>query len=209
MLISAVSDAPSHGSLKSAVAAGAKNYLRAPVAQPQIIAEAKKAVSRAAEGHSCCSDITPEILAGLDEIIKNNKSRQGALIPVLQAAQELIGYLPVDVLKRVASGLDIPESEVHGVVSFYSIFTMKPKGRHNIRVCLGTACYVKGSEEIVKKISEELKLDVGGMTEDKKFSLETVRCLGACGLAPVLVVGKETFGDVHAKDVMNLLKQFE
>ncbi|MDX9715204.1 MAG: NAD(P)H-dependent oxidoreductase subunit E [Dissulfurispiraceae bacterium] len=209
MRIVAASDMPSQESLRAVVAAGARNFLKAPIAYNQLIAEVKKAASDSASGRSCCSDITPDMLTGLDEIIKKNKTRQGALIPVLQEAQELIGYLPVDVLKRIASGLGIPESEVHGVVSFYSFFTMKPKGRHNVRVCLGTACYVKGADEIVKKIAEELKLDVGGMTEDKKFSLETVRCLGACGLAPVVVVGKETFGDVHAKDVMNLLKQFE
>ncbi len=98
---------------------------------------------------------------------------------------------------------------MHGVVSFYSFFTMKPKGKHNIRVCLGTACYVKGAEEIVKKFSDGLKVDVGGITTDKKFSLETVRCLGACGLAPVVVVDKDTYGSVNPVKTLDLLKEYE
>ncbi|MGD0282164.1 MAG: NAD(P)H-dependent oxidoreductase subunit E [Dissulfurispiraceae bacterium] len=144
----------------------------------------------------------------MDEIIVKFKNKPGSLIPVLQEAQELIGYLPPVVQRHVARGLKVPVSEVHGVVSFYSFFTMKPKGKHNIRVCLGTACYVKGAEEVVKKMSEGLHIEVGGITSDKKFSLETVRCLGACGLAPVVVVDKDYFGSVNPVKVLDLLKDF-
>ncbi|MCE5311712.1 MAG: NAD(P)H-dependent oxidoreductase subunit E [Nitrospiraceae bacterium] len=212
MNIIAASDSPSQESLRAAVMAGAKNYLKSPVSASQIEVEIKKALSSNGNGHAneCkCSDITPEMISRLDEIVERNRTRPGCLIPVLQETQELIGYLPVEIQKRIAAGLNITESEVHGVVSFYSFFTMKPKGKNNVRVCLGTACYVKGAEEIVKKISEELKLEIGGMSEDRKFSLETVRCVGACGLAPVVVVGKDTLGDVHANSIMELLKKYD
>ncbi|MCL5023745.1 MAG: NAD(P)H-dependent oxidoreductase subunit E [Nitrospirae bacterium] len=145
----------------------------------------------------------------LDGIIRKYRKKPGSLIPVLQEAQELIGYLPPSVQRHIARGLKVPVSEVHGVVSFYSFFTMKPKGKHNIRVCLGTACYVKGAEEIVKKLSEGLAISVGGITEDKNFSLETVRCLGACGLAPVVVIDKDTHGSINAVKVHELLKDYE
>ncbi|MBF0559783.1 MAG: NAD(P)H-dependent oxidoreductase subunit E [Nitrospirae bacterium] len=144
----------------------------------------------------------------LDDIILRHKNKPGSLIPVLQEAQELIGYLPPVVQRHVARGLKVPVSEVHGVVSFYSFFTMKPKGKHNIRVCLGTACYVKGAEEVVKKLSDGLKIQVGGITDDKKYSLETVRCLGACGLAPVVVIDKDTFGSINPVKVLDLLKDY-
>ena len=154
-------------------------------------------------------DYTEEKARELDVIIKKYRKRPGSLIPVLQEAQELIGYLPPTVQRHIAKGLKLPVSEVHGVVSFYSFFTMKPKGKHNIRVCLGTACYVKGAEEIVKKLSEGLSIEVGGITDDKKFSMETVRCLGACGLAPVVVVDKDTHGSVNPVKVKELLTTYE
>ncbi|MFN3479048.1 MAG: NAD(P)H-dependent oxidoreductase subunit E [Thermodesulfovibrionales bacterium] len=145
----------------------------------------------------------------LDEIIAKYKKKPGSLIPVLQQAQELIGYLPPSVQRHIARGLNLPVSEVHGVVSFYSFFTMKPKGKHNIRVCLGTACYVKGAEEIVKRLKEHLKIDIGGITADRKFSMEAVRCLGACGLAPVVVIDKDTHGSVNPVKATDLLKEYE
>jgi len=161
-----------------------------------------------AEG--CPSEnLSDEVIIKLDELIKKYKKKPGSLIPVLQEAQEFIGYLPPTALKYIAKGLRIHVSEVHGVVSFYSFFTMKPKGRHNIRVCLGTACYVKGAEEIVHKFSEGLQIEIGGMTSDKKFSLETVRCLGACGLAPVVVVDKDTYGSINPVKSLDLLEDYE
>ncbi len=154
-------------------------------------------------------EFSAEALRKLDNVIARYRRKPGSLIPVLQAAQEIIGYLPVVILKRIAKGMRISESEVHGVVSFYSFFTMKPRGKHNIRVCLGTACYVKSAEEIVRHLSEGLNLEVGGMTKDRKFSLETVRCLGACGLAPVVVVDKDTHGPVNPVKAADILKDYE
>ena len=118
------------------------------------------------------------------------------MIPVLQYIQKIIRYLPVVVQDYIASGLNIPSSYIYGVVSFYAFFTMVPRGDHVIRVCLGTACYVKGGEKIVKNLEKALNIKEGETTSDKKFSLEVVRCLGACGLAPVMVIDEETHGQV-------------
>ena len=161
-----------------------------------------------AEGESQ-DEFNPEMLLKLDSVISRYRKKPGSLIPVLQAAQEIVGYLPPVILKRIAKGMRVSESEVHGVVSFYSYFTMKPRGKHNIRVCLGTACYVKSAEEIVRYLSEGLNVAVGGMTSDKKFSLETVRCLGACGLAPVVVIDKETHGPINPVKALDILKDYE
>jgi NADH:ubiquinone oxidoreductase subunit E/CheY-like chemotaxis protein len=152
---------------------------------------------------------SPEILRKLDDIIARNRKKPGSLISVLQMAQEITGYLPPSILRHIAKGMRIPESEVHGVVSFYSLFTMKPRGKHNIRVCLGTACYVKAAEEIISTLSEGLQVEVGGMTSDRKFSLETVRCLGACGLAPVVVVDKDTYCFINHIKALDILKDYE
>ncbi|MFI5295580.1 MAG: NAD(P)H-dependent oxidoreductase subunit E [Thermodesulfovibrionales bacterium] len=147
--------------------------------------------------------------AELDRVIAQLKKKPGSLIPVLQRAQEIVGYLPPMVQKRIAKGLNIPEAEVHSVVSFYSFFTMKPRGDHNIRVCLGTACYVKGIERVLKKIQDTLKIDVGETTEDRRFSIEAVRCLGACGLAPVMVIDQDTYGAMTPKKALEKISQFD
>jgi len=144
----------------------------------------------------------------IDRVIKQYKNKPGNSIPVLQRCQEIVGYLPPVVQKRIAKGLNISPAEIHSIVTFYSYFTMKPRGDHNIRVCLGTACYVKRVEEILNKIKSDLKIDVGEVTEDKKFSLETVRCLGACGLAPVMVIDDETFGAMTTKKVPDIIEQY-
>ncbi len=153
--------------------------------------------------------ITPEMYRKIDEIIKRYKDKPGSLIPVLQQAQDVCGYLPHVVQRYIAQGLKMSPSVVFGVATFYSFFTLVPRGKHVIRVCLGTACYVKRSEEILEKIKEELDLEVGEISRDKKYSLEAVRCLGACGLAPVVVVGQDTYGDVAATKVMNIIKKYE
>jgi len=150
-------------------------------------------------------DFPPAMAAELDKVIAAYRDRPGSLIPVLQRAQEMIGWLPVEALKRIARGMNIPEAEVHGVVSFYSFFTMKPRGDHNVRVCLGTACYVKRAEEVLKTLEEGLGVKCGEVTEDRKFSLEDVRCLGACGLAPVVMVDEETHGGIDPKKAMDVL----
>lgn len=153
--------------------------------------------------------ITPAMLEALDQAIAEYRGKPGALIPLLQRAQEICGFLPAPVQRRIAQGMDISPSMIYGVVSFYSFFTMKPRGKYVIRVCLGTACYVKRSEEILERLSERLKIPVGGVTEDAKFSLEGVRCLGACGLAPVAVIGEDTYGLLNPVKSVEILKNYE
>jgi NADH:ubiquinone oxidoreductase subunit E len=153
--------------------------------------------------------VTPAMYLKIDEIVARYKDKPGSLIPVLQQAQEVCGYLPPAVQRYVARGLNMSPSVVFGVATFYSFFTLVPRGKHVIRVCLGTACYVKRSEEILDKIKDELDLEVGEVTRDKKYSLEAVRCLGACGLAPVVVIGQDTYGDVAATKVMDIVKKYE
>ncbi len=153
--------------------------------------------------------ISAEQYQKLDAIIEKYKDKPGSLIPVLQQAQDVCGYLPHIVQRYVARGLKMSPSVVFGVATFYSYFTLVPRGKHIIRVCLGTACYVKRSEEILEKIKDELDLEVGEITRDKKYSLEAVRCLGACGLAPVVVVGQDTYGDVAATKVMDIIRKYE
>jgi NADH:ubiquinone oxidoreductase subunit E len=154
-------------------------------------------------------EITTEKFRKIDSIIERYKDKPGSLIPVLQQAQDVCGYLPHIVQRHIAKGMKMSPSVVFGVATFYSFFTLVPRGKHVIRVCLGTACYVKRSEEILDKIKDELDLEVGEITRDKKYSLEAVRCLGACGLAPVVVVGQDTYGDVVATKVMDIIKKYE
>ncbi len=153
--------------------------------------------------------ITPEQYRKIDEIVAKYKDKPGSLIPVLQQAQDVCGYLPHAVQRHIARGMKMSPSVVFGVATFYSFFTLVPRGKHVIRVCLGTACYVKRSEEILEKIKDELDLEVGEITRDRKYSLEAVRCLGACGLAPVVVVGQDTYGDCVATKVMDIINKYE
>jgi len=150
-------------------------------------------------------DFKPEQIAKLDAIIQKHRGRPGALIPVLEEAQVVLEYLPVSIQKRVAEGLNLPLAQVFGVVTFYSFFTMKPKGRHTVRVCLGTACYVRGGKTLVENISREWKVKEGDTTPDRRFTLETVRCLGACGLGPVIVVDANVHGRVKPSKTKGIL----
>ncbi len=202
---------PSQESIKEALGLRILDYLPKPFSPSLLLDVAQKAMEykKLGEAQEQKEEEAEETTEKLDRLIKKYRNKPGSLIPVLQQAQELIGYLPPSVQRHIAKGLNLPVSEVHGVVSFYSFFTMKPKGKNNVRVCLGTACYVKGAEEIVNKLKERLKIDIGGITEDKKFSLETVRCLGACGLAPVVVINKETYGAVVPVKAPDLLKDYE
>ncbi len=149
-----------------------------------------------------------ELLARLDEMIAGYKDKPGALIPVLQQAQAIFGYLPEIALKRVALGLDKSYSEVAGVVSFYSFFSTVPRGRHVIRVCLGTACYVRGGLQVLDAFREKLGIDVGETTEDRMFSLEVARCFGACGLAPAVSIDDEVHRRVRPTRVGQILAQY-
>ena len=150
---------------------------------------------------------TPEQEAKLREIIAAHKDTQGALIPVLHEAQGVYGYLPIEVQTIIAEGLGIPLAEVYGVVTFYAQFSLSPKGEYNISVCLGTACYVKGSGDIFDRFSELLGIGADECTEDGKFSLTACRCIGACGLAPVLTVNEEVYGRLVKADVDGILEK--
>ena len=166
--------------------------------------------------HECtCSkqsgtgDFTEEQWQSIDEVIQKYRDKPGALIPVLEEVQGITGFLPESVQRRVASGLDLPLSQVYGVTTFYSFFTMKPRGKHQIRVCLGTACHVRGANRNLQHLAHALKVNPGECTENRQFSLDVVRCLGACGLAPVMVVDQDTFGAVSSDKVIEILDKYK
>lgn len=151
---------------------------------------------------------TKEQEAKLMEVIAEHKGEQGAAIPVLHKAQEIYGYLPIEVQEMISEGLNVPLAEIYGIVTFYTQFSLEPKGDYHIGICLGTACYVKGSGVILDKFKERLSIDIGGCTPDGKFSLEATRCIGACGLAPVLTVNDEVYGRLEVKDVDEILAKY-
>lgn len=151
---------------------------------------------------------TPEQECELLKIIEAHKDDKGALMPVLQQAQEVYGYLPIEVQEIIAKEMDIPLEKVYGVVTFYSQFSLNPKGKYTISVCLGTACYVKGSGDIFNKLSEILGIKGGETTPDGKFSLVDCRCIGACGLAPVLTVNDDVYGRLTVDDVAGILEKY-
>ena len=152
---------------------------------------------------------TEEQLAALDAVIAAHKDQEGCLMPILQKAQDIYGYLPEEVQRHIALALDIPFSEVFGVVTFYAQFLLNPKGTNPVAVCLGTACYVKGSGIIMDKLEQLLGIPNGGITEDLKFSLDATRCIGACGLAPVITVNDDVYGKITAADVKGILAKYE
>jgi len=153
-------------------------------------------------------EFTSEQLSKVDGIILKYKSKPGALIPVLEEVQEVCGFLPMSLQLKVSKGLGIPVANVYGVVTFYSFFTMVPRGKHVIRVCLGTACYVRGGQKILESLSSNLGIAPGECTDDRNFSLETVRCLGACGLAPVVVIDEDTHGQMKAAKLDKTLAEY-
>lgn len=152
---------------------------------------------------------TAEQEAELMSVIAQYKDQDGALIPVLHQAQEIYGYLPIEVQTMIADGLSVPLAEVYGVVTFYTQFSLNPKGEYKVGVCLGTACYVKGSGAILEKFKELLGIDVDGCTPDGKFSLEATRCIGACGLAPVFTINEDVYGRITADDVPGILAKYQ
>lgn len=147
--------------------------------------------------------------AQLDEIIAKHKEERGALIPILHEAQEVFGYLPFEVQERIADGLGVSMAKVYGVVTFYSQFSLKKKGKYKINVCMGTACYVKGANDILGKFLERLSIEVGECTPDGKFSLDSCRCIGACGLAPVVTINDEVYGRLTPEQVDEIMNQYE
>lgn len=154
-------------------------------------------------------DITGDMATRLENVITAYHDTPGAVIPVLRECQNIVGYLPVELIDHISVGLNLSKSEVLGVATFYSLFSLTPKGRHTIRACLGTACYVKGGKEVMNRIKQTYGIEEGGTTEDRRFSLEAVRCLGACGLAPVIVVDQDTHGKVSPDRIVEILEQYE
>ncbi len=157
----------------------------------------------------CTEELSKEeMFARLDEIIDEYKDKPGGIIPSLQIAQKFIGYLPEDVIKHISKKFKKSYSEVAGVVSFYSFFSTTPRGKHIVRVCLGTACYVRGGKQILDAFKKELGIDVGETTKDRIFSLEIARCFGACGLAPVITIDDDVHQRVKTTEVKEILKQY-
>ena len=163
----------------------------------------------APDAHPQHADITHDMWSKIDEIIDENRDIAGSIIGVLRECQDVVGWLPVDLIDYISDGINLSRSEVFGVASFYSLFSLTPKGRHLIKVCMGTACYVKGIKEVISRIDNEYQVKEGCTTEDRRFSLEAVRCLGACGLAPVVVVNEDTYGDVKADKVIETINKYE
>lgn len=143
------------------------------------------------------------------QVITEHKEQKGALMPVLQKAQDIYGYLPLEVQEMISLGLDIPLEEVYGVVTFYSQFSLYPKGQYKISVCLGTACYVKGSGDVYDKLSRSLGIKGGECTPDGKFSLEACRCIGACGLAPVMTINDDVYGRLTTDEIDGILQKYQ
>lgn len=145
----------------------------------------------------------------LNEVINKYKGQPAELIQVLHRAQEIVGYVPREVQERVAEGLSVPLSYVYGVVSFYTLFSMKPKGRYRISVCAGTACYVRGTVQILAALEQELGIKPGDTTDDMKFSVDLVRCVGACGLGPVMMINEDVHGRLEPEQIKEILSQYD
>ncbi len=141
-----------------------------------------------------------QLYARLKEVIDEKKALRNPLIEILRTAQEIFGYLPIEVQEFIANEMDIPASKIYGVVTFYNFFSMKPRGKYTLNVCTGTACFVKGAPRLIQMISEHLGIGMGETTPDRLFTMSAVRCVGACSLAPVFVIGEDTFGRIENKD---------
>jgi len=150
-----------------------------------------------------------EKFEALQRVIDEYKGKEGPLMPILHHAQEIFGCLSLDVQKYIAEKLNIPVTDIYGVVTFYSQFTLKPKGRYRIGICLGTACYVKGAQKILDELVKKLNIEVGDTTDDGRFTLEATRCLGACGLAPVMMINDDVYGRLVPEDIEGILKKYK
>lgn len=151
---------------------------------------------------------TNEQEKALRAVIEKHRNERGCLMPVLHEAQEIYGYLPAEVQTIIAEELNIPLSEVYGVATFYTQFSLQPKGKHRISVCLGTACYVKGSDKILAAVEKELRISCGECTPDGRFSIDSCRCVGACGLAPVMMIDDDVYGRLTEKEVPEILAKY-
>lgn len=158
----------------------------------------------------CNHGLSEKLYGELAQFIEELPEKKGALIAVLHKAQSLFGYLPYEVQIFVAEKLGVPTAQVYGVVSFYSFFTMVPKGKYPISVCLGTACYVRGADKVLEAFKKELGIEVGQTTADGLFSLDALRCVGACGLAPVALIGDQVYGKISsAEEVRQILSTYK
>lgn len=153
-------------------------------------------------------EITQEKLDKLEAVMENNLSKPGPLMPTLHEAQKIFGCVPIPIQKIISKKLNISVAEINGVVTFYSQFSIEPKGKHVVGVCLGTACYVRGSQEVLDAISTELKIKAGETSEDGLFTLNATRCIGACGLAPVFTIGEEVYGNTNATKAKEAIKKY-
>lgn len=152
---------------------------------------------------------TPEQAAKLTEVIASANGDKSRLMAVMQDAQAIYGYLPYEVQCKIAEGLDVPVEKVYGVATFYAQFALSPKGKYNISVCLGTACYVKGAQQVLDKICETLGVEAGECSDDGKFSIEACRCIGACGLAPVMTINEDVYGRLTEDMIPGILAKYE
>jgi len=152
---------------------------------------------------------TQEQEAMLAQVIDEYRNVKGALMPVLQKAQSIYGYLPIEVQKMIADGMDVSLAEIYGIVTFYSQFVLNPKGEVSVAVCMGTACYVRGAGDILEKISESLGVKSGETSSDGKYSLEATRCIGACGLAPVITINENVYGRLKPEEIDGILAKYK
>lgn len=150
-----------------------------------------------------------EKLEQIDKMLEKYKGQKGILLEVLQEAQAIMGYLPIEVQKKVAEATGLTLSEVYSTITFYSFFSLKPRGKYQIRVCLGTACYVRGADKVLDRLKTELGIDVGDTTEDNKFTLDGCRCVGACGLAPTIIINDDVYGRLTPDKIPEILKKYD
>ena len=150
-----------------------------------------------------------EKFEALQQVIDELRNEPGALMPIMQRAQDIFGYLPEEVQNYIAKELDIPVSDIYGVATFYAQFNLEPKGKYIISVCMGTACYVKGSQQVLDKLEEVLEVPAGRTTKDGLFTLNATRCLGACGLAPVMMVNEEVYGRLVPDDIPGIIAKYQ
>jgi len=161
------------------------------------------------EGTCACASLEDPRFAELDTVIEKYEGSPSGLIQVLHRAQKLFGFLPEDVQRYVARRLGLPMSKVFGVSTFYAFFTLEPVGRHRIQVCMGTACYVKGAADLVERLENDLGIQVGRTTPDRRFSLEVARCMGCCGLSPVMMIDGEVYAKLKPADLSGILSKYE
>ena len=153
-------------------------------------------------------DSDPKLMEQLLAVIERHKDEQGALIPILQEAQDIYGYLPIEVQEVIADKMNVPLEKIYGIVTFYSFFNLYPTGKYQISICLGTACYVKGSQKVLDKVTDVLGIQPGQCTHDRLFSIDTCRCVGACGLAPIMLVNDDVYGRLTVDDVQGIIDKY-